>query len=124
MDPIPVAATLTIGGPTGVCMAYKVIGEPKGVQLFGATGAQGPYLTEWRDGEWYAFRLRLLGRGDLVECFARVESDPSTGYLELTEIPNPYICRVCGEGYQEGAHTEFGFAGEGAHDYEMRGVPD
>lgn len=65
------------------------------------------------NGQWYAFRLE--GR----EFFARVYNDMLTGFLELTEIPDPYICKVCGQGYLEGAHDWFG--APGTHEYEKRG---
>jgi hypothetical protein len=65
------------------------------------------------NGEWYAFDLG--GR----KFFATVYNNPFTGHLELTEIPDPYICAECGEGYQEGAHH--GIRKPEMHEYRMRG---
>ena len=122
MDPLGGLVSGPRPGPTGVTApGYVGVGETKGVQLFGATGPAGPYRGLWLDGEWYAFRLRRRGVGE-DEFFARVRCDPLTGYLELEEIEDPYVCAVCGVGYQQGAHTEFGFAGPYAHDYQPRGA--
>lgn len=68
-----------------------------------------------QNGEWYAFDLE--GR----KFFATVYNNGFTGYLELTEIPDPYICAVCGASYQEGEHM---FAiGDVGHEYQARGAP-
>jgi hypothetical protein len=50
------------------------------------------------DGRWAAFRL--AGR----DFYARAETDHVTGRVLLTEIPDPYVCEVCGLGYQDGPH--------------------
>lgn len=78
-------------GPTGVAPAYVVTTAPQGAATApqgaataGATGAIDPSCFWVKDGEWYAFRLE--GR----DFFARVRHDLTTGYLELTEIDDPY----------------------------------
>jgi len=68
--------------------------------------------TTLRNGEWYAFDLQGF------KFYARVFNNGATGHLELTQILDPYICRKCGKGYQDGEH----FDGRKAHAYEMSGA--
>lgn len=66
-----------------------------------------------RNDEWYAFEM------DGRRFFATVYNNGLTGFLELSEIPDPYVCKICGENYQSPRHS---FDHEpGTHEYEMRG---
>lgn len=67
-----------------------------------------------KNGEWYAFDY--AGR----KFFATVYNNGLTGYLELTEIPDPYVCLDCGKRYQEGEHEHTPGVG---HEFRPRGAP-
>lgn len=73
-----------------------------------------PYLDTTKvtleNGKWYAFEL------DGRQFYATVYNNGFTGCLELTEIPDPYICSVCGNSYSAGNHFQDGRT-EGAHNF-------